>query len=447
MNLFYEKLVTTFLNKAKIEREANQMAHVLKNAYPSATLPNTKTIKRFLTGETHHPRETFLGFLAAFVLDKTEEEVMKADKDSQLGTFYDAFLSQAEKETPSVKTGEIEPTASHVAKKDDETKMAVWILCAAVLMLTGYIVSFQKTQTPPVNLQFPQMIPLKGGSYLMGDTSNDTKDEDDEKPCHRVRVDSFEISQTEITFELFDAFCISKKIPLKSDLSWGRAHRPAIMVSWYEAVEFCNWLSELKGFTLVYTIETGENGQKRVSSNFNNSGYRLPTEAEWEYAAAVNVKTNVKFRFGHHKNTANAEDLNFAFGEKYSSASKMFHYKTVPVMESGLNHNGLYGMVGNVAEWCHDYYHPHFYSENRDSINPIAPAFVKDSSYVHVLRGGDWKAPTAKVRASFRESSPGDANTEMFGFRVARHNGQNKVGFTGNITLIITILTALARLK
>lgn len=447
MNLPYEKLITAFLNKAKIEREANQIAHTLEKSYPAANLPNTKTIKRLLTGETHHPREILLGFLAAFVLDKTEEEVVKADKDVQLGDFYAAFLIQIERGDPSVKMTPIEPTDTHVPEKDDETKVAVWILCAAVLVLTGYIVSLRKTQTLPVNIQFPVMVTLKGASYLMGDTFNDTKAEDDEKPCHPVRVDSFEISQTEVTFELFDAFCKSQNIPLKNDLSWGRAHRPAIMVNWYEAVEFCNWLSELKGFTPVYTIKTGENGQKRVSGNLNNSGYRLPTEAEWEYAAAVDVKTSVKYRFGHHENTANAADLNFAFEEKYSSAGKIFRHKTVPVMESGLNRNGLYGMVGNVAEWCHDYYHPHFYSENRDSTNPIALGFVKDSSYVHILRGGDWEAPLAKVRATFRGSSPAGASTEMFGFRVARRHGQNKLGFISDITFILSIFNSLGRAR
>ena len=451
MNLHYEKLVTAFLDKAKIEREANQIAHALKNTYPSATLPNAKTIKRFLTGETHHPRETFLGFLAAFVLNKTDEEVVKADKDSQLGIFYDAFLRQMEKEAPSVKeekmpvSAALESPKGEKLPKDDETKPAIWILTAAVLLLTGYIMSSTKTQTPPLNIQFPTMVTIKGGSYFMGDTFDDTKTEDDEKPCHRVRIDSFEMSQTEITFELFDAFCKSKNIPLKSDLSWGRAHRPAIMVSWDEAVEFCNWLSELKGLTPVYTIKIGGNGQKEVSSNLNNNGYRLPTEAEWEYAAAVDVKKNVKYRFGHHDNTANAEDLNFDFEEKYASVSKIFHHKTVPVMESGFNHNGLYGMVGNVAEWCHDFYHPHFYSENRDSTNPIAAAFVKDSSYVHVLRGGDWEATTTKVRASFRESAPADAHSEVFGFRVVQRSGQNKIGFTNDITILLSIFNSIRK--
>ncbi len=438
MNLLYEKLITAFLNKAKIEREANQIAHVLKNAYPNATLPNAKTIRRFLTGETHHPRETFLGFLAAFVLNKTEDDVLNADKKGELGTFYDTFLGNTEKETPSVKEEKIPISRDEKPRKDDESRLVVWILTSTVLFLVAYIVSSEKMPAPQ-NIQFPQMITLKSGAYLMGDIFNDTKDADDEKPCHRVRIDSFDISQTEITFELFDAFCMSKNIPLKSDLSWGRAHRPAIMVSWYEAVEFCNWLSELKGLTAIYTIEMLKNGQKRVSSNLNNNGYRLPTEAEWEYAAAVDVRTNVKYRFGHHENTANAEDLNFDFEEKYTSTGKIFHRKTVPVMESGMNHNGLYGMVGNVAEWCHDYYHPHFYSENRDSANPIAAAFVKDSSYVHVLRGGDWEAPAAKVRASFRKSSPADANSEVFGFRIVKRNAQNKIGFTNNITSILNI--------
>lgn len=71
MNLSYEKLITAFSEKAKIESDATQIANTLKKAFPNSNLPVSKTIKRFLNGETAHPRESLLGFLAAYVLDKT----------------------------------------------------------------------------------------------------------------------------------------------------------------------------------------------------------------------------------------------------------------------------------------------------------------------------------------------------------------------------------------
>lgn len=433
MNILYEKLFADFLVKANVERDANQIIYALKKVYPNCSLPIAKTIKRFLNGETTNLRDTSLGFFAAYILDITEPEVIDAYCKNTLGNYYKIFL---EKKEPASSLHTPSPVPSRVSaatttfvnlKKDRNKTIAIWTLCIALPLLVGFI-GFIKIMpvSQKAHVQFPTMIPLKGGSFTMGDTFKDSKQEGDELPCHKVNVDSFEMSQTEITFELFDAYCLAKNIPLKEDLGWGRGHHPAIMMDWFEAIDFCNWLSDLKGLQPVYSVEKNSKCiLRKVNHNFKNNGYRLPTEAEWEYAASVNLKTNIKYRFGNHKNVID-DALNFNFNENTEKASletfnsKIYYKKTVSVMESGMNQNGLYGMVGNVSEWCHDYYHPHFYQDNVNNNNPIAENVVVDTSCAHILRGGAWSDSHIQVRATSRKSSPANCRSEQFGFRVVR---------------------------
>lgn len=429
MNILYEKLFMEFLAKANVERDANQIINALKQTYPNCSLPIAKTIKRFLNGETTNLRATSLGFFAAYILDITEPEVIESYCNNTLGKYYKIFLEQTESvpihDTPSVK----EVKTPFVNFKKDRTKtIAIWALSIALPLLVGFIglVKIMPT-SQKANVQFPTMIPIKGGSFTMGDTFNDSKQEGDELPCHTVTIDSFEMSQTEITFELFDAYCLAKNIPLKEDLGWGRDNHPAIMMDWFEAIDFCNWLSELKGLEPVYSVENNSKCiLRKVNHHFENTGYRLPTEAEWEYAASVDLKTNTKYRFGHHQNKIDVAALNFDFKKDDGKISnipfknKFYSKKTVPVMESGMNQNGLYGMVGNVAEWCHDYYHPYFYRDNINNSNPMAEIVVVDTSCAHILRGGAWADSLSNVRASFRKSSPANCRSQEFGFRVVR---------------------------
>lgn len=81
-------------------------------------------------------------------------------------------------------------------------------------------------------------------------------------------------------------------------------------------------------------------------------------------------------------------------------------------------------MSGNVTEWCHDYFHPRFYKENKDNNNPIAGVCLKDTSRLHVLRGGAWEQPASMIRASFRGSSPASSRSEIIGFRVVKRQRQ-----------------------
>ncbi len=443
MNLHYEELFTAFIEKANIKRDPCQIAQTLKEAYPNCNLPVSKTIKRCFNGETAHPRETLLGFLSAYILDKTEAEVLEADRKNKLGDFYKIFSEPHEKMIieKNIPPSVIEPKSKNVfSTSNDRLKtLVIWALCLVVVSLIFYILLSSKRLVLPPNIQFPTMIPLKSGVFTMGDTFNDTDSTANEKPCHQVILDSFEMSQTPIMFDLFDKFCIAKNIPLREDLGWGRKNHPAIMMDWYEAVAFCNWLSELNNLEAVYTIDHNKvNGAIKVMSHLEKNGYRLPTEAEWEYAASIDVKTNIKYRFGNHKNRADGKELNFDSKgnaqNEYTIKGKVFHHQTLPVLESGINQNNLYGMAGNVAEWCHDYYHPRFYKENNNNNNPVAEECLKDTSCLHVLRGGTWKQSASKIRASFRGSSSASSRSEMIGFRVVRRQRQEvkKIAFLNN---------------
>jgi len=162
----------------------------------------------------------------------------------------------------------------------------------------------------------PEMVLVPGGTFEMGDVFNEGHA--DEKPVHTVTVGSFYMSKYEVTFSEFDAFCEATDREKPGDSGWGRGLRPAINVSWYDAVEFCNWRSIHEGLKPCYKIDkTRKDSNNRglidtlawiVECDFLAKGYRLPTEAEWEYAAREGGK---KIRFGNGKDIADPNEINF----------------------------------------------------------------------------------------------------------------------------------------
>jgi formylglycine-generating enzyme required for sulfatase activity len=429
MNQLHEKLIIEFLAKANIQKDATLIYNALKIAYPNCNLPVDKTFHRFINGETNNPRDTVLGFLAAFILETSEVDVTEAYQKDRLGEFYKTFVQQNEQATEDTTSGLGAQIANQNSKKERNRILLLWVLIGIIIaFMFGYFLSLNNKSKPIFTVPAPIMIEIKGGTFPYGDTFGDTDAEEDERPVRSITIDTFLIGQTEITFNLFDLYCDSKNITKREDLGWGRSDYPAIMLDWYEAIDFCNWLSVAQNFKPVYTtINDPENPiKKHIYSDFNNDGYRLPTEAEWEYAASFDSYKGIKYRFSG-SDTADANILIFNFQEKpkkeYITYGKILHSKTVPVLKSGQNQNGLYGMTGNVAEWCHDYYHPHFYRDDKNLNNPVAEEiFNKDTSHVHVIRGGHWDEILMHVRATYRESSPANCRSEVFGFRVVRRS-------------------------
>jgi formylglycine-generating enzyme len=216
---------------------------------------------------------------------------------------------------------------------------------------------------------------VEGGKFRMG---NDNGLSPDESPEHEDSLNSFSISATEITFDQFDRFCESTKRTKPSDNGWGRGTMPVINVNWNDAYEFCEWAAKVLGLPV-----------------------RLPTEAEWEYAARGGTKSR-KFTFsGGNK----AGDVAW-FAENSER-------KTHDVALKAPNELGIYDMTGNVWEWCADWYGDEYYSVS-PAKNPQGP----QTGTTHVLRGGSWLNTATYSHVTTRSSLRSDYISTSNGFRV-----------------------------
>ncbi len=269
------------------------------------------------------------------------------------------------------------------------------------------------------------MVRVRGGTFTIGDMY--AEGSSDELPTHSVTVDDFLMGKTEVTFDEFDAFCNATGREKPSDRSWGRGTRPVIYVDWYDAVEYCNWLSQRQGLNVAYTIDktrkdpnnsnTSDTKKWMVTTNWNVNGYRLPTEAEWEYAARA---TGKKVRFGNGKDIADPAQINFdasASNKKDYSVVGEYRSKTVPVDEiaGAANNLGLRHMSGNVWEWCGDWYDEKYYNSS-----PSKDPKGADSGKYRVLRGGSWSSDPKFVRCAYRGRDDPSSRNVNIGFRVAR---------------------------
>ena len=227
----------------------------------------------------------------------------------------------------------------------------------------------------------PEMVAIPGGSFRMGCVSG-LDCQDDEKPVHEVRVASFALSKYEVTFEEYDGFVAATGRRSPNDQGWGRGRRPVIRVSWDDAVAYAEWLS----------AQTGER-------------YRLPTEAEWEYAARAGSTT--KYGWGNEigQNRANCRGC----GSQWDGE------KTAPVGSFNPNAFGLHDMHGNLWEWVHD-----CWSDSYQGAPTDGSARTSGDCESRVLRGGSWFNRPELLRAASRlRDSPGLRYVNL-GFRVAR---------------------------
>lgn len=247
--------------------------------------------------------------------------------------------------------------------------------------------------------QKPEMIKVEGGTFIMG---NDYSLNQDESPEHKVTLSDFLMGKNEVTFDEFDKFCIATGSDKPDDARMGRGKKPVMNTSWESAVMYCNWLSKMNGFDKCYTIKRDSMAMS-ITCDFNANGYRLPTEAEWEYAAKGGNKS---------------KGYSFSGSDDPDKVAWYYLNSDGYPHEVGLkeaNELGLHDMSGNIREWCWDYYAKDFYVKSPEN-NPTGPS----SGVRRVYRGGAWNFKLDFLRMTSRESMGQNKKYGNIGFRIVK---------------------------
>lgn len=243
----------------------------------------------------------------------------------------------------------------------------------------------------------PAMIRLQGGRFLMGEQGSAGTLY--ERPVREVQVGEFSIGQYEVTFDEWDQ-CVRAGGCLNAadDNGWGRGSRPVINVSWVDAQQYVHWLSNKTGRT-----------------------YRLPTEAEWEYAARAGTNTRYSWGDGSEWVCSVANVLDLSGAEQHPTwhwhASCDDRYPTTaPVGSFPPNRWGLHDINGNVWEWVQDCWHSDYTEAPADS----SPWITGGECGKRVNRGGGWGNHPRSMRSASRDADSAEGHSNAMGFRVAR---------------------------
>lgn len=249
---------------------------------------------------------------------------------------------------------------------------------------------------------------IKGGTYLMGSPESEDWREDDETE-HEVTVSDFYIGQYEVTQKEYREFMGDHESTFSGE------NLPVENVSWYDAAAYCNARSQKEGLTPAYIID----GQQ-VTWDQGADGYRLPTEAEWEYACRAgtdspfNTETSIGAEeanyFGHYPYQIEG---NYFSQNNLDTKSGEYRQTTTPVGSFSPNPWNLYDMHGNVGEWVWDYYGEY---ATAAQTNPTGP----ESGTFRVNRGGGWNDFAKNLRSAYRSSTPPENRGISIGFRIAR---------------------------
>ena len=279
--------------------------------------------------------------------------------------------------------------------------IAVVVICLVVSMVASLAVAqdgSEKKYTETVTAKTGEkisfdMVLIPAGNFKMGSPANEAGRKEDEGPQHEVRLDSFYLCTTEATIELFMAYyqetvsakkdfattqeqqkktdsevdAITGPTPVYGDMTMGYGNQhPAMGMTWHNAMTFCRWLSK----------NTGKD-------------YRLPTEAEWEYACRAGTTK----AFGVGNDPEKLKEITWYEATADSETSEVGKIKP--------NAWGLYDMLGNVREWVYDFYSPEAYKQaaaKTPTVNPKGP----EDGQVHVARGGDYSCSPEELRCAAR---------------------------------------------
>jgi formylglycine-generating enzyme required for sulfatase activity len=236
-----------------------------------------------------------------------------------------------------------------------------------------------------------EMVFIPAGEFLMGSD----RGEADEKPAHQAHVNGFYMDKFDVTQKSYEALMGTNPSKFKGP------DKPVERISWLNAVKYCNARSLKEGLKPCYDLDT-------MACNFDADGYRLPTEAEWEYACRAGSTT--EYFFGNDP----------ALLREHAWFKENSGETTNPVGQKRPNAWGLYDMHGNVSQWCNDFYAEDAYRQS-GADDPRGPA----TGEKRVLRGGSWRSEAGQCRSSARSAeTPGFADVcfgyETYGFRCVR---------------------------
>lgn len=266
-----------------------------------------------------------------------------------------------------------------------------------------------------------QMIHVVGSIFRKGDEFK--VGEEDESPSHMVEVSSFLMSSFEVTQGEYQAYCMARGIerkfdPLKTDY-------PIDSVSWYAAIEYCNWLSLQHGFSPVYSIDKRRKDIRnsslqdklkwKIAIYPKGTGYRLPTESEWEFAARSRGKHYIWT--GTRKAKEVAQFANYRDTSLLTTDSLL---NVSPVGSLASNEIGLFDMSGNVAEWCWDWYNEKHYANGKKTNDVPSMDKGPRRGKFRVAKGGAWNDPLENIRVSNRIPLTADHRFNTIGFRLVR---------------------------
>lgn len=250
------------------------------------------------------------------------------------------------------------------------------LLWLGVILAPAFAAPAPAPYTDPVTGM--QFVFLPGGTFAMGDPSGQ---DPYAQPLHMVTVKPFYLGKFEVSFNEYKVFCDATDRPLPDDAGFGRGQLPVINVSWHDAVAFTEWLSRKTGKT-----------------------FRLPSEAEWEYAARGG--TPFAYPWGNALGRGNAT---------CSHCGNPWDGKTTSTVGSfSPNQFGLYDMAGNVYEWCLDARHDSYQGAPTDGSAWVADGQMNE----WINRGGSWYEPPQEITVFRRCWDRADKRSPEYGFRV-----------------------------
>jgi formylglycine-generating enzyme required for sulfatase activity len=276
-------------------------------------------------------------------------------------------------------------------------------------------------EMPPI----PGMVWIKPGTFTMGSPESEPDHATDETP-HQVTLTGFYMGKYAVTQTQYEAVMGNNPSYFQTPVGFetSTANYPVERISWYDAIVFCNKLSMSEELTPAYRIgesnDPADWGIVPTSTNAawnaveivaGSTGYRLPTEAEWEYACRAGTTT--AFNTGNNITT---DQANYDGNYPYNNNPKgKYRDRTTEVGSFAPNAYGLYDMHGNVWEWCWDWYNKDYYTDS-----PAQDPTGAVSSDARVYRGGSWFSVGHYLRSAYRYCYYPHYKSDIIGFRLVR---------------------------